>query len=74
MNREERTELLEKLIDSSIEFKFVENEDGDDLLKLENLYNRDEVIYINFWELIHLLKHYTGTSRVLLSKDEVKEV
>lgn len=68
-----RIELLEDILNSSKEYEFTENENGDILLKVRKYYDTKEVIYINFYELIHLLKHYTATDRVLLYADEVEE-
>ena len=54
-----------KIMESSKEYKFMENSEGDSLLKIKGYYETDKTIYINFTKLIPLLKNYTGINEVL---------
>lgn len=67
-----KVELLEKILKGSIEYEFIENCNGDSVLKIKSYYGNDK-IYINFYEIIHLLKHYTAVDRVLLTEKEYEE-
>ena len=61
----EKIEKLEYLLNISKEYKFMENSEGDSLLKIKGYYETDKTIYINFTKLIPLLKNYTGINEVL---------
>ena len=61
----EKLEKLEYLLNISKEYKFMENSEGDILLKIKGYYETDKTIYINFTKLIPLLKNYTGINEVL---------
>lgn len=61
----EEIEKLEYLLNISKEYKFMENSEGDSLLKIKGYYETDKTIYINFTKLITLLKNYTGINEVL---------
>lgn len=69
----EKIELLKDILSSSKEFNFIELNNGDDVLMIRKYYNTNDVIYINFYELIHLLEHYTGIDRILLNDDEIEK-
>ena len=58
-------EKLEYLLNISKEYKFMENEKGENVLKIRGYYETDKTIYINFTKLIQLLKNYTGINEVL---------
>ena len=58
-------EKLEYLLNISKEYKFMENEKGENVLKIRGYYETDKTIYINFTKLIPLLKNYTGINEVL---------
>ena len=58
-------EKLEYLLNISKEYEFMENSEGDSLLKIKGYYEADKTIYINFTKLIPLLKNYTGINEVL---------
>ena len=58
-------EKLEYLLNISKEYKFMENEKGENILKIRGYYEIDKTIYINFTKLIPLLKNYTGINEVL---------
>ena len=60
-----KIEKLEYLLNISKEYKFMENSEGDILLKIKGYYETDKTIYINFTKLIPLLKNYTGINEVL---------
>lgn len=65
---------LEYILDGWHDLEIIEgNKTGDEFLKIEDHYKRDETLYINFWELIHLLKHYTGVDRVIKTESELKK-
>lgn len=68
----EKIELLKDILSSSKEFDFKELKNGDDVLMIKKYYNTNDVIYINFYELIHLLEHYTGIDKILLNYDEIE--
>ena len=61
----EKIEKLEYLLNISKEYKFMENSEGDSLLKIRGYYEADKTIYINFTKLIPLLKNYAGINEVL---------
>ena len=61
----EKIEKLEYLLNISKEYKFMENEKGENVLKIRGYYETDKTIYINFTKLIPLLKNYTGINEVL---------
>ena len=61
----EKLEKLEYLLNISKEYKFMENEKGENVLKIRGYYETDKTIYINFTKLIPLLKNYTGINEVL---------
>lgn len=61
----EKIEKLEYLLNISKEYKFMENEKGENILKIRGYYETDKTIYINFTKLIPLLKNYTGINEVL---------
>lgn len=61
---------LNDLLENSTKYELLENEFGDKLLKIENYYNSNEKIYINFYELSLFLKNYMGTKGVLLENIE----
>ena len=61
----EKIEKLEYLLNISKEYKFMENEKGENVLKIRGYYETDKTIYINFTKLILLLKNYTGINEVL---------
>lgn len=61
----EKIEKLEYLLNISKEYEFMENSEGDSLLKIKGYYETDKTIYINFTKLIPLLKNYTGINEVL---------
>lgn len=58
-------EKLEYLLNISKEYEFMENEKGENVLKIRGYYETDKTIYINFTKLIPLLKNYTGINEVL---------
>lgn len=61
----EKLEKLEYLLNISKEYKFMENEKGENVLKIRGYYETDKTIYINFTKLIPLLKNYTGIDEIL---------
>ena len=61
----EKIEKLEYLLNISKEYKFMENEKGENILKIRGYYETDKTIYINFTKLIPFLKNYTGINEVL---------
>lgn len=68
-----KIELIESIINSpcyTIEIT-EEIETGDKIIKIQETYT-NQIMYINMWELLHLLKHYTGTNKILLINDEIQ--
>lgn len=65
----EKLEKLEYLLNISKEYKFMENEKGENVLKIRGYYETDKTIYINFTKLMPLLKNYTGINEVLLDTE-----
>lgn len=63
----EKFKKLEYLLNISKEYEFLENEYGDSILKIKGYYENDKEIYINFTELMILLKNYSGIDRILLN-------
>lgn len=67
-------EKLKKLIDIleiSNTCKFIkDNKTNDNLLKIKTFYNNNMCIYINFNELILLLKNYVGIDKILIDNIE----
>ena len=61
----EKIEKLEYLLNISKEYKFMENIEGDSLLKIKGYYETDKTIYINFTKLITLLKENNSYNEVL---------
>lgn len=65
--------MLKELLNSSIEFDFITDYNGDNILKIKGYYNLDKVVYINFTELLPLLECYSGIDRILTDKIESEE-
>lgn len=63
----EKFKRLEYLLNISKEYEFLEDKNGDIILKIKGYYENDKKIYINFTELMLLLKNYSGIDRVLLN-------
>lgn len=63
----EKFKRLEYLLNISKEYEFLEDKNGDIILKIKGYYENDKQIYINFTELMLLLKNYSGIDRVLLN-------
>lgn len=63
----EKFKRLEYLLNISKEYEFLEDKNGDIILKIKGYYENDKQIYINFTELMLLLKNYIGIDRVLLN-------
>lgn len=63
----EKFKRLEYLLNISKEYEFLEDKNGDVILKIKGYYENDKKIYINFTELMLLLKNYSGIDRVLLN-------
>lgn len=61
----EKIEKLEYLLNISKEYKFMENEKGENVLKIRGYYEADKTIYINFTKLITLLKENNSYNEVL---------
>lgn len=61
----EKIEKLEYLLNISKEYEFMENSEGDSLLKIKGYYEADKTIYINFTKLITLLKENNSYNKVL---------
>lgn len=61
----EKIEKLEYLLNISKEYEFMENSEGDSLLKIKGYYEADKTIYINFTKLITLLKENNSYNEVL---------
>ena len=70
---DERIELIESVINSScytIEIT-EEIETGDKIIKIQETYT-NKIVCINMYELLNLLKHYTGANKILLINDEIQ--
>lgn len=63
----EKFKRLEYLLNISKEYEFLEDKNGNIILKIKGYYENDKQIYINFTELMLLLKNYSGIDRVLLN-------
>lgn len=60
-----KIEKLEYLLNISKEYEFMENSEGNSLLKIKGYYETDKTIYINFTKLITLLKENNSYDKVL---------
>lgn len=72
-----KVKLLMDLIYSDFRYNFIEDDNGDILLKLESTYKPNEnIIYINFNELASILTLYCGKDDVLIidKENEEKEI
>lgn len=61
---------LKKILSSNIEYEFLENKNGDNMLKIWDYLSDKIVVYINFNELILLLESYSGIDRILSDNGE----
>lgn len=61
---------LKKILSTNIEYEFLENKNGDTVLKIWDYWNDKISVYINFNELILLLECYSGINRILSDNGE----
>ncbi len=61
---------LKKILSTNIEYEFLENKNGDNVLKIWDYWNDKIAVYINFNELMPLLESYSGIDRILLNNKE----
>ena len=67
----EKLELLKHLLNIRKKYEYIDDDEtGDTLLKIKGYYETDKVIYINFYELVLLLEHYSGIDKILLTDEE----
>ena len=64
----EKIEKLKYLLNISKEYEFVENDEGEDFLRIRGYYETSKEIYINFTKLVALLDENNNRENILLEE------